>query len=148
MNNADNLESCKSACKENDSCKSFEFGTLDGSNNNCWFFDQKVEDLEIGDPQKGFTWSFWDRDCEESSRCGQEGSFATEPMTKTKVRNVAACKSACLENNSCKTFEFGTTDYSDNNCWLFDTAMWEMATTSPQMGFIWRFYDRECSVGD
>lgn len=143
-----NLESCKSSCKDDDNCKSFEYGTLDGSGNNCWFFEKPVEDLEIGDPQKGFTWSFWDRDCEETTQCGLEGSYLTKPTTKTQVSDVEACKAACQKDSSCQSFEFGTTDYSDNNCWLFNKAMWEMETTQPQVGFVWRFYDRDCSVSE
>lgn len=140
------IKACKSACQADSKCKSFEFGTIDGNGNSCWFFDEPVSKLKLGDATEGFTWNFFDVGCQPSSRCGQEGKFVSSPTKKMKVANVKACKDACQADSNCQAFESGDTDNSGDNCWLFDTAVWDLEVGAPAPGFTWTFYDRDCSV--
>lgn len=144
---ADSIDACKAACDaRGGSCKAFEAGTVDGDGNNCWLFEHALADMELGGVQSGFSWNFYDRECDVSSRCGLQGSFITEPIRGLNVESLSACQAQCKGDSACKTFEAGTLDGNDQNCWLFDTDINSLNMGASTTGWQWAFFDKDCSL--
>ncbi len=144
---ADSIDECASACRARGAlCKAFEAGTVDGDGNNCWLFEQSLSDMEIGGAEDGFSWTFYDRDCDVTSRCNLQGSFITKPIESLRLDTLGDCQQACLKNSACQTFEAGSLDGNSHNCWLFDTPITSLNIGGAYTGWQWSFFDRNCEL--
>ncbi|KAJ4150918.1 hypothetical protein LMH87_011645 [Akanthomyces muscarius] len=144
---ADSIDECATACRARGAlCRAFEAGTVDGDGNNCWLFAHSLSDMEIGGPQDGFSWTFYDRDCDVTSRCNLQGSFITKPIESLRLGTLGDCQQACLKNSGCKTFEAGDLDGNEHNCWLFDSPITSLNIGGAYTGWQWAFFDRNCEL--
>lgn len=144
---ADSIDECASACRARGAlCQAFEAGTVDGDGNNCWLFAHSLSDMELGGPQDGFSWTFYDRDCDVTSRCNLQGSFITKPIESLRLGTLGDCQQACLANGGCKTFEAGDLDGNEHNCWLFDSPITSLNIGGAYTGWQWAFFDRDCEL--
>ncbi|OAR02512.1 hypothetical protein LLEC1_06552 [Akanthomyces lecanii] len=105
-----------------------------------------LSDMEIGGAQDGFSWTFYDRDCDVTSRCNLQGSFITKPIESLRLNTLGDCQQACLKNSACQTFEAGDLDGNEHNCWLFDSPITSLNIGGAYTGWQWSFFDRNCNL--
>lgn len=135
------LNECARTCDDDHGCNTYEFSA---SKSYCYLYQKELKNLQT---RASSEYKVYAVTCPiANARCGIKGYLGQDlrPIDKKPGLSVGNCKSACLNNDRCRSFEHGPYRRS-TICNLLDEDINSFGKKI-KSGNTYTFYDRDCKV--